>query len=109
MAGMSTTSLKTYPLHPAYIPCRSAILNDSSITTLVDPSTNSKISGSAVNGGQQGLYCYGVTWLWYAGGVNSLRCLLKAQGGLSQSVENDLLAVSAVLLTGVPLPVLAAY
>ena len=109
MAGMLTTSLKSYPLHTAYIPCRSAIFNYSSITTLDDSSTNSKISGSAVNGGQEGLYCYGVTWLWYAGGVNSLRCLLKTQGGLNQSVENDMLAVSAVLLTGVPLPVLAAY
>lgn len=66
-------------------------------------------SGSAVNGGQIGIFCYGVTWLWYAGGATSLRCLLKGKNGLNSSTDNDPLAVSAVLLTGVPAPVEGAW
>ncbi|KAL9610951.1 MAG: hypothetical protein Q9167_004361 [Letrouitia subvulpina] len=60
---------------------------------------------SVVNNGFSAVRCFGVSWLKYGIGVH---CNLKAQSGLA-SYTVDYLAVSAVLLTGVPPPVVGAF
>ncbi|KAI4196139.1 MAG: hypothetical protein LQ346_003299 [Caloplaca aetnensis] len=57
---------------------------------------------STVNAGFSAVRCYGVTWLKYAQGT--VRCNLKSQSVLAKGYE-DFMAASAVLLTGVPEPV----
>ncbi|KAI4215110.1 MAG: hypothetical protein LQ351_002425 [Letrouitia transgressa] len=60
---------------------------------------------SFVNNGFSAIRCFGVSWLKYGIGVH---CNLKGQSGLV-SYTVDYLAVSAVLLTGVPPPVVGAF
>ncbi|KAL8869387.1 MAG: hypothetical protein Q9198_007901, partial [Flavoplaca austrocitrina] len=61
---------------------------------------------SRVNAGFSAIRCYGVTWLQYEEG--GIHCNLKSQGALA-SYTTNYLAVSAVLLTGVPPPVVGLY
>ncbi|KAL8887374.1 MAG: hypothetical protein Q9215_005036 [Flavoplaca cf. flavocitrina] len=61
---------------------------------------------SRVNAGFSAIRCYGVTWLQYEEG--GIHCNLKSQGALA-SYTTNYLAVSAVLLTGVPPPVVGQF
>lgn len=58
-----------------------------------------------MNDGFSAIRCYGVTWLKYSAGVH---CTLKAQSALVSGTYN-VLAASAVLLTGVPPPVVGEF
>ncbi|KAL9601888.1 MAG: hypothetical protein Q9219_002241 [cf. Caloplaca sp. 3 TL-2023] len=60
---------------------------------------------STVNRGFSAIRCFGVTWLKYAQGIH---CNLKGQSVLA-NYTTDYMAVSAVLLTGVPVPVFGAF
>ncbi|KAL9040409.1 MAG: hypothetical protein Q9180_001924 [Flavoplaca navasiana] len=61
---------------------------------------------SRVNAGFSAIRCYGVTWLQYEEG--GIHCNLKSQDALANYTTNYL-AVSAVLLTGVPPPVVGQF
>ncbi|KAL8708737.1 MAG: hypothetical protein Q9220_006463 [cf. Caloplaca sp. 1 TL-2023] len=60
---------------------------------------------STVNAGFSATRCYGVTWLKYAQGIH---CNLKSQASLA-NYTTDYESVSAVLLSGVPPPVVGAF
>ena len=60
---------------------------------------------STVNAGFSAIGCYGVTWLQYDQGIH---CNLKSQSALRDYTTSSL-AVSAVLLTGVPPPVVGLF
>ncbi|KAL8658885.1 MAG: hypothetical protein Q9226_000720 [Calogaya cf. arnoldii] len=60
---------------------------------------------SLVNAGFSAVRCYGVTWLKYGDGIH---CNLKSQTALREYTTNYE-AVSAVLLTGVPPPVVGLF
>lgn len=61
---------------------------------------------SIVNRGFSLVRCYGVTWLKYD--KQGIRCNLKSQTSLGSFTTYEL-AVSAVLLTGVPAPIVGAF
>ncbi|KAI4187758.1 MAG: hypothetical protein L6R41_002604 [Letrouitia leprolyta] len=61
---------------------------------------------SIVNRGFSLVRCYGVTWLKYD--KQGIRCNLKSQTNLGSFTTYEL-AVSAVLLTGVPAPIVGAF
>ncbi|KAL8863446.1 MAG: hypothetical protein Q9178_000127 [Gyalolechia marmorata] len=60
---------------------------------------------STVNAGFSAIGCYGVTWLQYDQGIH---CNLKSQSALRNYTTSSL-AVSAVLLSGVPPPVVGLF
>ncbi|KAL8834760.1 MAG: hypothetical protein Q9170_003609 [Blastenia crenularia] len=60
---------------------------------------------SVVNQGFSAVRCYGVTWMKYAQGVH---CNLKSQTGLG-NYTTEYESVSAVLLTGVPEPIVGEF
>ncbi|KAL8692959.1 MAG: hypothetical protein Q9218_002108 [Villophora microphyllina] len=61
---------------------------------------------STVNAGFSTIRCFGVTWLEYA--TEGIRCNLKSQTALLNYTDNYF-GASAVLLTGVPPPVVGAF
>ncbi|KAL8791506.1 MAG: hypothetical protein Q9213_000123 [Squamulea squamosa] len=60
---------------------------------------------SLVNAGFSAIRCFGVTWLQYDEGIH---CNLKGQSALS-NYTTSILAVSAVLLTGVQPPIIGQF